>query len=191
MIRKIMLGVMAAAVAGILSGCLFDPREAQTPGEEEDTWIIPNTPKDVFSNLETGFSAAANSSYERSLHENFQFIPRMQDWSDPPPWGKSNEMDFIDRIKGEYPGERTIAFGDEGHIFDIREDEEVGHAEYEGKYVITLSRGDGSPAETYAGNAVFIIEKGEANRWVLLSWEDTDIYQAEYSTSSYLRKTYQ
>lgn len=170
-----------------LAGCLFEARTPETPGEEGDLWIVPYEPKDVFVNLDTGFRAVANSNYERSLDEEFEFLPRVQDWPDFVSWDKEDELAFLDRLKGDYPGERTIQFGDENGVFDGLE-EVIGEiAKYEGMYIITLGKGDGSPPDIYAGTAEFVIEKGSVG-WVLVRWEDIDVYSDEYTTSTYLRK---
>ena len=173
----------------LFSGCLFDARVAEEPGEDSDPWTIPNTPKDVFLNLSSGFHAISNSNYERSLDDEFEFIARFQDWPEFTAWGKPAEMTFLDRLKGDYTGERTIQFGDENGVFE-RENVVVGAAEYEGMYIITLEDEAAAEPVVYAGIAKFFIEKGSVG-WVLVRWEDTDIYSDEFTTSSYLRKTMQ
>lgn len=175
-----------------MTGCLFEPREAETPDlEEGGTWITPGQPKDVLANLKSGLAAAANSNYERSLHEDFTFIPRPEDRSNQGDevfdgWNKEVEMAFLTRLKGIYLGDRLIQFGDENMVFE-REDISVGRAEFEGDYVMTLDPGDGSELEIYEGRAIFIIV--EANQgWMLLSWEDIDVIGTN-PTSGYLRGT--
>lgn len=186
--RRIILATAIMAAAFAAAGCIFEPRTADEPLSEGDPWVVPILPKSIFYNLQTGFSSAANSNYERSLAEEFVFIARPQDWPDAPAWGKTEELDFLTRVKGEYPAAREILFGDENMTFE-RENVEVGRAEFEGLYVITLDPGGGEPVETYAGKAIFIVEKG-ATGWALVSWEDVDIYET-YSTSTYLRRTLQ
>jgi hypothetical protein len=186
--KRILLVAIMAAMALAATGCIFDPRSPDSPATEGDPWVVPILPKDIFQNIRTGFIAVANSNYERSLADNFVFIARAQDWPDAPAWGKAEELDFLTRVKGDYTAGRNIQFGDENMIFE-RENVEVGRAEYEGLYVITLDRGGGEPVETYAGKAIFIVEKG-ATGWALISWEDVDIYET-YSTSTYLRRSLQ
>ncbi|HSG29807.1 MAG TPA: hypothetical protein VLA34_15100 [Candidatus Krumholzibacterium sp.] len=181
--------ILVLAAGMLASGCLFTPREAELPGEGGDPWVVPNAPKDVFINLGTGFSAIANSNYERSLSDNFTFLARPADWPGFVSWDKSDELSFLDRLKADYTGERTIQFGDENGQF-AREEVEVGSALYEGRYIITLDRGDGSDPDIFAGIAIFYLEKG-ATGWGLVRWDDLDIFSDEYSTSSYLRNTFQ
>ena len=187
--RKTIFPGFIVITALLFSGCLFDARVAEEPGEDTDPWTIPNMPKDVFLNLSSGFHAVASSNYERSLDDGFEFIARLQDWPEFTSWEKPAEMTFLDRLKGDYPGERTIQFGDEDGIFE-RENVEVGRAEFEGMYIITLEDEGAAEPVIYAGIAEFIIVKGSVG-WVLVSWEDRDIYSDEYTTSSYLRKTMQ
>ncbi len=186
--KRILLLTIMTAIALPAAGCLFDPRSPDDPDAGGDPWIVPILPKDIFLNIQTGFSTVANSNYERSLSDDFVFIARAADWPDPPAWGKAEELDFLTRVKGDYTAERAVQFGDENMIFE-RENVEVGRAEYEGLYIITLDRGGGEPVETYAGKAIFIVEKG-ATGWALSSWEDVDIYET-YATSTYLRRTLQ
>lgn len=179
----------------IASGCIFEPREAESPDSgEEAIWITPNLPKDVFVNLTTGLEADANSNYERSLGQSFTFVPTPEDVSALGSevfdgWSKEIEMEFLTRLKGIFIGERAIQFGDEDMVFD-REDIDVptpGFAEFEGEYLMTLDPGDGSPVEYYGGRAVFYLEK-QTQGWMLTRWEDIDV-SGSYPTSGYLRGT--
>ncbi len=183
--------VLAAVLAG--GGCLFEPREALPPLDEgEGDWVTPKTPKDVFLNLATGMSSAGNSNYERSLADEFTFIPRDQDRNSFPAgtfdnWTKAVEMDVLTRIKGDYQGERVATYGDENGNFP-KEDIQVGWAEFEGPYRWTLDRGDGSEPEIYSGTARFFILEGTSG-WVLVKWEDVDVIET-YPTSGNLRGTF-
>lgn len=189
--KRMIALVMLAALVGS-TGCVFEPREAEAPDTGEGgNWITPGLPKDVFANLASGLAAAQNSNYERSLNEDFTFIPRPEDRSNLGDevfdgWNKEIEMAFLTRLKGIYAGERQIRFGDENTEFE-REDVSVGRAEYEGNYVMTLDPGDGSEPEVYEARAIFVII--EANQgWMLLSWEDVDVIGSN-PTSGYLRGT--
>ena len=179
----------------LAAGCIFEPREAEPPGTgDEATWITPNLPKDVFVNLTTGLAADANSNYERSLGQNFTFVPTPEVVSQLGSevfdgWDKEVEMEFLTRLKGIFLGERAIQFGDENMVFD-REDIDVpapGFAEFEGEYLMTLDPGDGSPVEYYGGRAVFYLEK-QTQGWMLIKWEDIDV-SGSYPTSGHLRGT--
>jgi hypothetical protein len=186
---------VAAVLIGLVvwTGCLFEPREAEDPSTSEDpTWITPNTPKDVFANLASGLAASTNSNYERSLDADFTFIPLTEVVVEFPEgtfdgWNKDIEMDMLTNLKGLFLGERTIQFGDEDMVFD-REDIDVNTAEFEGEYVFTLDRGDGSDVETYAGRAIFYLMK-QTQGWMLKTWEDIDV-SGSYPTSGYIRGTF-
>ena len=189
--KKRTIFLMIAMGLAINSGCLFTPRDAEEPGEDTDPWTVPNVPKDVFINLRSGFHATANSNYERSLSDEFEFIARPVDWPDFVEWDKADEMAFLDRLKGDYTGERTIQFGDEYGLFDPDNTEEgVANAWYEGEYLITLDPGDGSDPDIFAGIARFYLEKGSVG-WVMIRWDDLDVSSEEYTTSTFLRKTFQ
>lgn len=182
--------VLTAAL--ILEGCLFQPREAERPGgEEENTWIIPRVPKDVFRNMISGLKASANSNYERSLGDNFTFVPLSQDVSAFPPgsfdnWTDEVELEVLNRIKGDYQGARTVQFGDENLVFE-KENELVGEAIFEGSYTITLY-GSGSTPDIYQGKAEFRIKQTSAG-WVLEVWKDIDVIGSN-PTSGNLRGSF-
>jgi hypothetical protein len=184
---------LPAAVLLLAAGCLFEPRDPEPPaGEEGGDWIVPKSPKDVFANLVTGLSAAGNSNYERSLADDFTFIPRDQDRLQFPDgtfdgWTKAVEMSILDRIKGDYQGGRASQYGDENGAFP-KEDVQVGTAEFEGPYRWTLDRGDGSEPEVYSGTARFFLRQGTAG-WVIYRWEDLDVLES-FPTSGNLRGTF-
>ena len=189
--RFIAYAVMIGMIAMSAPGCLFDPREAEDPSGEDDTcWIPPNSPTDVFSNLNCGFESAGNSSYERSLDPDFSFKPVIG--YDGPGnfenWDFEQEMDFVTKVKGDYQGERTIRFGDEEGKFD-KSDVATNIATYWGEYRITLYRGDGSDPDIYAGKAEFQVVRGTKG-WVLKKWDDYDIV-GSYPVSANIRGSYQ
>ncbi|MBU8922359.1 MAG: hypothetical protein KOO63_11135 [Bacteroidales bacterium] len=181
--------LMIVMALAINAGCLFSPRDAEEPGEDTDPWTVPLVPKDVFINLSSGFRASANSNYERSLGDEFEFIARPVDWPDFVAWSKDDEITFLDRLKGDYLGERTIRFGDEFGIFTDKQD--IGtDVWYEGEYLITLDPGDGADPDIFAGIARFYLVKGSVG-WVMIGWDDLDVSSDEYPTATFLRKTFQ
>ncbi|MBN1885469.1 MAG: hypothetical protein JW876_08105 [Candidatus Krumholzibacteriota bacterium] len=189
--RKMTIVLAVAFLAPLLAGCLFDPREAAPPGTGGDEcWIVPNTPKDVFANLDCGLASSGNSSYDRSLGDDFVFIPRPGDegggsFDD---WGKVAELDFLNRVKSEFQGTRTAQFGDADGLFE-KENVSVGRAEYQGQYLITLDPGDGTEPQVYGGKAIFIVVETSTG-WTLQSWEDFDVLDS-YPTSGVLRGAYE
>lgn len=185
--------LLASVLLLLAAGCIFDPRDPEPPvSDEGGDWIVPKSPKDVFLNLTSGLAAAGNSNYERSLADDFTFIPRDQDRLQFPDgtfddWTKVVEMEILDRIKGDYQGDRISQFGDENGVFP-KEDVQVGMAEFEGPYRWTLDRGDGSEPEVYSGTARFFLRQGTAG-WVIYKWEDVDVIES-YPTSGNLRGTF-
>jgi hypothetical protein len=175
----------------VLNGCIFDPREPENPSTEKVRWIPPNNAYDVLENMKNGLKATSNSNYEKSLASDFVFKPHPQAVSDIGDvfegWNKEAEKGFLTRLKTEFTGERKIRFGDENGEWD-REDISVGEAELEGEYKITLSAGDATEEEIYAGKAVFIFVESDVG-WVIKKWEDIDII-SPYATSGHMRGTY-
>jgi hypothetical protein len=182
--------LLIAALLFGAAGCIFEPREAQPPTGGDDTcWIIPNTPTDVFSNLACGLKSAGNSSYERSIGQDFVYIP-LPGYDGPgnfEGWNVDVELEFIEKLKSDYQGERTVKFGDESGRWD-QQDIETSRASFLGEYRITLYRGDGSDPEVYAGKAEFLVLRGSTG-WVLEKWEDYDVV-GTFPTSANLRGSY-
>lgn len=189
--HRIFVVLLLAVFIAVQSGCLFEPRQAEQPGGGEETpWIVPNTSDDVFSNLKSGFEASSNSNYERSLDESFTFKPRPEDETQLPAgvfdgWTKTVELEVVTRLKGEYPGKRTIRFGAEGADRWQRRDEKQGIAIYEGEYMIEINSGNG--VQSYAGIARFTVVQTSLG-WMLKEWEDLDV-NGNFPTSGYLRGT--
>jgi hypothetical protein len=185
------LRVISLIALMVLQGCIFEPREAQPPDQgAQDTWIVPNSPKDVFLNLASGLALERDSNYERSLDPTFTFIPRPEDAALPgldfSNWTKDVELQVLSRMKSDYPVQRTIQFGTGKDMVFDKENVKVSEAEYEGPYVITLTPSSGV-AQTYAGKAHFTVRQGSQG-WVLVLWQDYDV-NGNYSTSGYLRGT--
>ncbi len=180
--------MIVALVSVANSGCLFEPREPTPPGSEEGPkWIVPNTPRDVFLNLESGFEASGNSNYERSLHEDFTFKPLPADeaqlgsdvFAD---WTKQVELQVLTRLKGEYSVKRSIRFGDENGQLEVII-ENINTAIYEGEYRFELN--NGNTTDVFSGIARFTIETTSLG-WMLKEWEDLDV-NGNYPTSGNLR----
>ncbi len=188
--------VFSILLLAFAAGCLFDPREPDNPGgEEEECWTVPNTPKDAFLNLKCGFEASSNSSYERSLYdEEFIFNPRAQDsilllnslgYNVFADWTKAIEVDMLSSLKAFYVGKRFIQFGDEEMNFES-ENVDVKIAWFEGPYIIVLKENE-AKIDTFSGKARFYIIQSTQG-WVLRRWEDTDV-NGNYPTSGWLRGT--
>ncbi len=182
----------AVVLAGLVvfQSCgILEPREAQAPETTQETqWVVPNTPKDVFLNLKSGFASTKDSNYDRSLDPTFTFVPLAQDVNLCPPgafdnWTKDVELQVLRRIKGDFPASRAIQFGTGADMLFTKQNIEGRNAYFEGEYVITLNAGSGP--QTYAGIARFTVYQGTLG-WVLTKWEDIDIKGTD-PTAGFLR----
>ena len=189
--RHVFITGLMIMVVICIAGCILDPRDPEEAGSgETDCWVTPDrNPKDVFLNIQCGLKSIGNSSYERSLHPDFAFIPMLQDVAMFPEgrfdgWTKEVEMGVLERIKGDYQGSRSIRFGDENGVFD-KESWEGEKAEYEGDYMMVLYPGGSAQPDTIKGRARFKVES-HSKGYMLKEWEDIDI-SGNYPTSGYLR----
>ncbi len=189
--RKIFMTVFLACLLAAAGGCIFEPREPQEPGEgEEDCWQVPTQAKIVFSNLECGFRSLANSSYMRSISEDYMLVPRDEDRTQViaqvgsdvyEGWNKDAEEAVLTQIKGDYAADRSVRYGDAQGEF---EDSSIegSNAWFKGEYLVVLKSGGQQP-DTLSGIAFFHMEKGSQG-WVMTKWEDFDI-NGPYPTVGY------
>jgi len=177
-----------------LSGCIFEPREADRPsGTDEYPWVVPNIFTDALHNLTTGFASNVDSNYQRSLDEaSFAFHPTVEDSLGFPAgtfddWTKAVELDWLRTIKENYTGARTLRFGDENGVFTSKI-EETKKVILEGEYQITLEPTPGATKVTYEGTARFTLVQGSQG-WVMAQWQDIAAIGTN-DTSSDLRGTW-
>jgi hypothetical protein len=189
-------GILApvAVVACCLSvtlGCgLFEPREAQPPGGDENR--IPfqpaNSAAGVFPNLQTGIqNLAQGQNYERSLADQFVFLPLDDDAIDPalPPgiydnWTTEVEMNVLKLMISEASA-ATVTFVPTPQI---NENEFV---QFKVTYELKLtSKADGTET-TYKGVAEFDVRR-ITGIWLVEQWRDIERVE-NLTTWGYLKGT--
>ena len=175
----------------IITACnLFQPREAEPPREDDDR--IPfrpaNSAAGVFPNLQTGVENLSDGqNYERSLADNFVFLPLDQDAIDPslPPgifddWTKDVEVNVLKLMISE-ASEASVTFT---QTPQINENEFV---QFRVTYELKLTPAAGGEAATYKGVAEFDVRR-ISGIWLLERWRDIERVE-DFTTWGFLKGT--
>lgn len=161
-------------VAGLVlaTGCLFEPREADNP-DSGSTWIKPDFPNKVFSNLESGLEDLSGGNYERSIGQTFTFIPLPGDLAQLGEgayanWNAQVEISVLQKLLGEASKIEVAFTGLKG--VNQQGDLSQWEASYELK-VTPIS--NPSEPEIYKGKARFDFLNGSKG-YELVKWEDLE-----------------
>jgi hypothetical protein len=181
--------VLTVAVAAIACGCsMFEPREAEPPGSDTDKvdFVPANDASGIFVNLRSGVeNLLEGANYERSLSENFNFVPLDQDvidlpnvdWSD---WTQAVEMSVL-RLMLSEAGEASVSFNQS--ILTSEND----FVTFEVTYELQLTSATSGIVSTYEGTAQFDVRR-TAGIWELELWKETAKVGNE-TTWGYLKGT--
>jgi hypothetical protein len=173
-------------VAGLVfaSGCLFEPREANDP-DSGSTWIKPDFPNKVFANMETGLEDLSGGNYERSIGDEFTFLPLPGDLAQLGPeayanWDAETEESVLQKLLGEASKIEVTFDG-------LREVSNQGDlVQMEASYSLELTLiDDPSSTETYKGKARYDFLNGSKG-YELVKWEDIEA-ELGFPTWGYLR----
>ena len=173
-------------VAGLFlaTGCLFEPREADNP-DSGSTWIKPDFPNKVFSNMETGLEDLSGGNYERSIGDSFIFIPLPGDIAQNGPeayadWNFEVENSVLLKLLGDaskievsFTGLKAVS--QQGDL-----------SQWEASYSLEITTITDPPTiETYKGKARFDFLNGSKG-YELVKWEDIEAVLG-FPTWGYLR----
>jgi hypothetical protein len=164
-------------------GCgLFDTREAEQPGTDTTPWVQPDLPDKVFINLTNGLKDLTGVNYEKSLGDEFVFIPLASDVDKLGAcafdgWNKTVEGAVTQQFLTEAS---TVAVSFNRTI--IRDDADF--VDYRVNYELTLTYKRGG-SETFKGVAQFDMQR-LGNGWHLIRWTDQEGVEG-FATWGYLR----
>jgi hypothetical protein len=191
----------AAVLALVLLGCLFTPRDSPppcTPGVDPNCrtprpFKDPLTPEIVRDNIQSGilkngFDGPTLDNYNRSLNEQFVYIPDALSAATAPTcngapffqnWGKEREVQFMRAVLEEVgsaavPDSARIDFP----VFaeDTSFPNTTDRKRYNVQYFLTLvyPASSGRGVECYGANAKWDMIGGDRNDWSVLRWEDLE-----------------
>lgn len=175
----------------LANGCLFQPREPETPSEDSAPWILPIDPQNVLANMESALESLTSTNYENSLGEEFQFFPSWRAEEDAAQVGfsfegyrNSRELDalaklytLVDSLRVEWnfdPSEDMTEGPDEAQI--TLED-----------YQLFVSYSGSEPTE-YSGSAEMTLRLVDG-QWVLVTWDESNSTASDLPDWGQLRVT--
>jgi hypothetical protein len=167
------LGLLVVTVALGTGGCLFEPRDTESPATGEQIDYLPySSPQNVLQNAQTAFTSGDQSGYDRMIADSFQYIPDGQTTNDFPDidwdsWGREQEVAFAGNLFNSGAEVQSIDLSEEV----IRQDEPSGTtAEWEVIYSLDLLSSDGTP-QKFRGHMIVRLEL-IVSEWYIISWED-------------------
>ena len=183
MVFKRALLVLAAV---LMAGCVFEPRDAQPPGDDTGaSWIVPDNPTKVFVNMKSGLESLTGTNYEKSLASDFTFIPLPSDEAQFPGtfdgWTKSTEMEVTRTIIGDAKW-LVVEFSNLKPI-----QTSTSFAQYEASYDLSIVNKTEPDTLEYKGKARFDLREGSKG-WELTKWEDFESV-AGFASWGFLRGT--
>ena len=163
----------AALLLPLLSGCIFEPRQAEPPAAGDVVQYNPRTSaRNIWANVELALNATDPGEWDQILSPDFLYVPDDQtrsiypniDWDG---WRKEQELTFVQNWFGS---------GISIQADMLRPDSENTH-DPEGDagtwdLIYFLRVTDQSGRETrYSGRAL-IHFRLEGNFWYIIGWED-------------------
>ena len=171
------LVTMAVALSLMMSGCLFDTRDPEPPGDNNTgcAAITLDVPNAVFEALTCALESEQDAAYERVLSQAFLFSPTQQDSLDQTfagtdvynGWNKDVEMEVFRLLQSDA---QALAV-DFTPSIQINQTTFVRFSvDYELRVVNTVT-----PTDTlvYAGIAEFDV-RNENGNWRLTFWNEID-----------------
>ncbi len=165
--------LLALLVPVLVSGCLFEPREAEPPSTQDAIEYVPRTsPRNVWTNCELALTNADGTGWENAVHESFLYVPDSQTLSQYPgvfatPWGKAREMTFVNAWFSNRPIIQANLLDEEISV----PDGSGGRAEWDIIYYLNVTdRQTGSLAK-YRARATLVFEL-KGTYWFLTYWRD-------------------
>jgi hypothetical protein len=174
-IRRFILAAFWLLAAAPLSGCLFEPREPETPGTGVQIDYLPrSSPANVWANLEKSLNATHAPGWEDNISQlEFRYIPDDEAASQFPPgtfvgWDRGRELTFINSFYNS--GVSIISqMSQDGFLFPPPTGSEMTVEDIIYDLQVTNDR-DGSVVR-YRGKCD-VIFRLEANFWYIYEWRD-------------------
>ncbi len=167
-------GILAVLLLSVLTGCgMFEPREPDKPGGagDSESFVPANDAAGIFVNMRSGIqNLLEGANYERSLADNFMFVPLDQDvidlptvdWSD---WTQAVEMSVL-RLMLSESSAATVVFN---RTILTSEPERV---QFSVTYTLELTSNTSGLTTTYKGVAQFDVRR-TSGIWELELWKET------------------
>jgi hypothetical protein len=170
--KKLTAAIVVALTLATLSGCIFDTRDAEPPGGPASTWVVPNLPSQVFTNMRNGLEDLTGVNYKRSIQDVFTFVPLPEDASNPTligafdNWTADIEKEVIDKLLAD-ASDVEVTFTNIEQIFD-----QTPFAYFNVDYSLRVIDNSGE-TRFYKAKAEFRMQDGSKG-WQLIQWQDIE-----------------
>ena len=172
---------VALAVFVTLPGCIFSPRDADGPPDDENEipWVTPTDTDKVLQNLSAALAGEGISNYSDSFTDDFRFHVDPQDSLDAGQEGEDRYANwtaededtyisslFLESAEGINVSFSTVIEPDENDIETYRRED------YE--LTIVWQSGDHQPGEpvTYRGQVTLWMRRDDTELWSIFRWVD-------------------
>ena len=178
--------LLFAIVPALGAGCIFEPREANAPGDDTaSSWTVPDNPIKVFVNMTSGLESLSGTNYEKSIGTDFTFLPLPSDANQFGDvfvgWNKTTEVEVMNTIIGDAKT-LVVEFSDLTQILGS-----PSFAQYEGSYELSIVNKTAPDTLVYKAKARFDLSEGSKG-WELTVWEDIESVSG-FASWGFLRGT--
>jgi hypothetical protein len=157
------------------AGCsIFDPRDPEPPVEGSGTYLQPDTPAQVVSNIQAAIEELNTLNYRRSFADDFAFQPsasaqaRYQIWAE---WDPTNEEQYFSALSA------AAEFG-EDHRLELTDPAPVPVSErvsiVDSSYMLAVDHNRSDQPTEVQGRLRWEISQGEDGLWRLTAWVDQE-----------------
>ena len=169
------MAVILALGTVLLTGCLFEPREAEPPGTGVQIDYLPkSSPANVWTNLEKSLQATHSPGWEDNISQDeFRYIPDDDARAQFPPdtflgWDRSREVNFINNFYNS--GVSIVAkMSEDGFLFPSPSGGEMTVEDI--VYDLNVTNDQDGSVVRYRGKCD-VIFRLEANFWYIYEWRD-------------------
>jgi hypothetical protein len=172
-LRAAVLALLAALVPGLLTGCIFDPRDPDPPSVGTTVQYLPrNSPRNVWENLQISLLNNDSFGWEENTSVDFTYWPDTEAENQFPGqfdgWDYEREKTFINNFYASGVTNQAQMRNDDFNVPEPSGTEVV----WEGViyYVRVTDPNDGSEIR-YRASAI-ITFRLEGNFWYIYRWED-------------------
>jgi len=186
--RRRLLTTIALITVLMFTSCLFDSRDAQPPTQGTGGGCVLDTSERPFTCITKALASGSDADYERSISQNFVFIPTPTDATDEAfvgkpvyeNWTKDVEMQVLRKLLDD----TSYTQVDFGSLTPLQN--ENTFVQYSVSYALRTVDNT-TPTDTLTWKAVAQIDvRLENGNWRLTKWDEQQTVEG-FRTWGYLR----
>jgi hypothetical protein len=185
---KALVSYLLAIGTIFATGCLFTPRDAEPPNDDQVEWISPTKPGNVLANMKAALESETTTNYENSLSEEFIFIPWSQTEAEAPSgyfsaggeawnWDFDRELDSLDNLYSSVSSIRLDwNFDESTDLTEGQNEAEISLDDYE----LTVIYNNSTEETVYQGE-VRLYFRYESGKWLLDKWDESVLSNPDFT----------